>query len=74
MMDGMTWYLLGLLSGVVLTVGCAVLAFCRNVKGLDDQGEPVNFNPHAPPFRTPPPPPATRTEAPSSWKKEQHDG
>ncbi len=73
MMDGMTWYLLGVLSGVVLTVGCAVLAFCSSAKGLDDQGEPANLNPHKPPFRTPPPPPATRTEL-SSWKKEQHDG
>lgn len=39
MMDGMTWYLLGVLSGVVLTLGCAVLAFCRSVEGLNDQGE-----------------------------------
>jgi hypothetical protein len=39
MMDGMTWFLLGVLSGVVLTLGCAVLAFCRSVEGLNDQGE-----------------------------------
>ncbi len=38
-MDGMTWFLLGVLFGVVLTVGCAVLAFCSGAKGLDDQGE-----------------------------------
>ncbi len=59
MIDGLTFYLLGILSGVLLTVGCAVLAFCSGVKGLDDQGEPINRNPHAPPFRTPPPPGAS---------------
>ncbi|WP_275443333.1 MULTISPECIES: hypothetical protein [unclassified Halomonas] len=39
MMDGLTWFLLGVLSGVLLTLGCAVLAFCRSVEGLNDQGE-----------------------------------
>jgi len=38
-MDGVTWYLLGVLTGVFMTIGCAVLAFCSGAKELNDQGE-----------------------------------
>lgn len=38
-MDGMTWFLVGTLTGVVLTIGCSVLAFSWAAKDLNDQGE-----------------------------------
>lgn len=38
-MDGVTWFLLGVLTGVFITVACAAAAFCKSVEGLDDQGE-----------------------------------
>lgn len=41
-MDGVTWFLLGMLFGVFLVVACAVTVFCRSVEGLNDQGEQNN--------------------------------
>lgn len=38
-MDGVTWFLLGMLFGVFLVVACAVAVFCRSVEELNDQGE-----------------------------------
>lgn len=38
-MDGMTWFLLGVLMGVFITIACAAGAFCRGASGLNDQGE-----------------------------------
>ncbi|WP_273682569.1 hypothetical protein [Vreelandella aquamarina] len=38
-MDGVTWFLLGMLFGVFLVVAGAVTVFCRSVEGMDDQGE-----------------------------------
>ncbi|MEL7893483.1 hypothetical protein [Vreelandella neptunia] len=44
-MDGVTWFLFGVLVGVFMTIACAAAAFCKSKPGG-----------HAPPFRTPPPP------------------
>jgi len=38
-MDGVTLYLLGVLTGVFITVACSAIAFSRAVKDLNDQGE-----------------------------------
>lgn len=38
-MDGMTWFLIGVLVGVFITVACSAIAFSKAVKDLDDQGE-----------------------------------
>lgn len=38
-MDGMTWFLVGVLTGVFITVACSALAFGKAVKDLNDQGE-----------------------------------
>lgn len=39
-MDGTTWFLIGVLTGVFITVACSALAFGRAVKDLNDRGEP----------------------------------
>lgn len=41
-MDGVTWYLLGVLTGVVIVIGCAAGAFCWGAKELNDKGERDN--------------------------------
>lgn len=38
-MDGMSWFLLGVLTGVFITIACVVAAFCKRVEGLNEQGE-----------------------------------
>ena len=38
-MDGVTIYLLGVMTGVVIVIGCAIAAFCWGTKGLNEQGE-----------------------------------
>nr|WP_301011643.1 hypothetical protein [Halomonas sp.] len=38
-MDGMSWFLLGVLAGVFITIACAATAFIRSIEGLNDQGE-----------------------------------
>ena len=38
-MDGMSWFLLGVLVGVFIAVACAAGAFCKRVEKLNDQGE-----------------------------------
>lgn len=38
-MDSMTWFLVGVLAGVFITVACSWFAFSRAVKDLNDQGE-----------------------------------
>jgi len=38
-MDGVSWFLLGVLVGVFIAVACAAGAFCKSVKELNDQGE-----------------------------------
>ncbi|OWV29477.1 hypothetical protein [Halomonas campaniensis] len=46
-MDGVTWFLFGVLVGVFIAIACAAAAFCKS------SSKPCG---HAPPFRTPPPP------------------
>tara|TARA_R110000850_G_scaffold85803_2_gene184906 strand:+ start:1080 stop:1208 length:129 start_codon:yes stop_codon:yes gene_type:complete len=41
-MDGVSWFLLGVLVGVFMTIACAAGAFCKSVEGLDDQGEHID--------------------------------
>lgn len=41
-MDGVTWFLFGVLVGVFMTIACAVCAFCKHVDGFNDQGEHDN--------------------------------
>jgi len=38
-MDGVSWFLLGVLAGVFITVACAAGAFCKSLEELNDQGE-----------------------------------
>ncbi|QKS24209.1 MULTISPECIES: hypothetical protein [Halomonadaceae] len=38
-MDGMTWFLIGMLSGVFITVACSAIAFSKAVNDLNEQGE-----------------------------------
>lgn len=38
-MDGMSWFLLGVLVGVFIAVACAAGTFCSSVEKLNDQGE-----------------------------------
>ena len=38
-MDGVSWFLLGVLVGVFITVACAVGAFWKCAEGLNEQGE-----------------------------------
>lgn len=38
-MDGMTWFLFGVLVGVFLVVACAAGAFCWGAEGLNQRGE-----------------------------------
>lgn len=42
-MDGVTIYLLGVLTGVFITIACAAWAFCRGAGAFYiDQGDPRN--------------------------------
>ncbi|MGO3214790.1 MAG: hypothetical protein ACTIJ4_01670 [Halomonas sp.] len=38
-MDSLIVYLLGVLTGVVMVIGCAAGAFCCGANDLNDQGE-----------------------------------
>ncbi|WP_269064091.1 hypothetical protein [Halomonas sp. IOP_14] len=38
-MDGMSWFLLGVLAEVFIAVACAAGAFCSSVEKLNNQGE-----------------------------------
>lgn len=38
-MDGVSWFLLGVMAGVFIAVACAAGAFCKSVEELNDQGE-----------------------------------
>jgi hypothetical protein len=38
-MDGVTIYLFGVLTGVLIVIGCAVSALCWNTRDLNQRGE-----------------------------------
>lgn len=38
-MDGVSWFLLGVLASVFIAAACAAGAFCKRVEELNDQGE-----------------------------------
>tara|TARA_R110002012_G_scaffold150302_1_gene309607 strand:+ start:307 stop:435 length:129 start_codon:yes stop_codon:yes gene_type:complete len=38
-MGGVNWFLLGVLTGVFITIACAASAFSKSVGQVNDQGE-----------------------------------